>query len=148
VFFGNLSQNSMKPPFLPPNFVKCISPARRKELGVLTPEEALAKSEVKSERDLHKLIRGLLGIKGIEFIESRMDKRTTQKRGVADFIFSVDVEGFAVACCWECKYDGGDLTIEQAQMFLRMSKLPNHWRCRVIRSFDHAVFELEELGIT
>jgi hypothetical protein len=147
----------MNPGLLPPSFLRCLSPSDRKSLGKagMTPEEAIAKQEVKSERDLQQQIANLLRLRNIEFFWQRMDKRTTGKVGQPDFIFSVLgtqtidgeplVEGYSVA--WEAKLPTGELSIEQSQMAIRLQSPPNNWHWRIIRSVDEALSELKAMGL-
>lgn len=120
--------------------------------GGMTAEEALAKAEVKNERDLQRQIVALLRLKGIEPIVSRMDKRTSNNVGTPDILFCVHVEidsssWAAVGCAWEVKFGDGKLSVEQQRMHVRMSTPPNGWRIRVIRSVDEAIEELQLIGI-
>lgn len=149
----------MKAQLLPPSFLRLVSPADRKALGLstMTAEETLAKQEVKSERDLHKLVRGLLGLRGIEFIESRMDRRTTQKKGVPDFLFAIKDEAIdpksgayysnIYAVAWECKIGKERPSDEQQRMAIRMSTPPNAWIVKTIYSLEQAIYELQQLGL-
>ena len=140
--------------------LKLVSKADRQKLGLKTMDEINAAAEAQTERDLHKYIRGLLELRGIEFIESRMDKRTTQKRGVPDFLFTVAfhpvpemkdgavvMSWWPIACAWELKLPGRVLDPDQKAMFERLSTRPNCWCCRVIRSVDEALAELKKLGL-
>jgi len=109
------------------------------------------------EGDLHEEIRGILNRRGIIYFESRMDKRTTQRKGVPDFIFSVAVTSVdgkteavlstAVPQAWECKFGYKKLTPEQAGTFAAMSRFPNCWRTVEIRSVSQALQELSSLGL-
>lgn len=96
-----------------------------------------------TERELHRAVGTLLRLCGIEYVESRMDKRTTQRRGVPDILFAVP-QG---AVAWELKLPGKKLDPEQQAMFVRMTTRPNGWQCRVIHSVDEALAELRRLGL-
>lgn len=130
---------------LPPNILRCLRPEDRKGLGKagLLPEEALAKMEIKGERDLQKQIVGLLRIKGIEPIVSAFGKKTTNNVGTPDIIFAAEL----YACAWEVKIPGGKRSIEQEQMAVRLSTPPNGWRYLVVTSFDQALAELHSIGV-
>lgn len=137
----------MKSNLLPPNILKCLSTSDRRSLGKagMTPEEALSKQVVKSERELQKHIVALLRFKGIEPNVSRMDKRTTHRVGWPDVVFCAST--FATfACAWEVKLHGY-LSREQEQMAIRLQTPPNAWKWRVIRSVDEAIKELKEMGL-
>lgn len=129
-----------------------MSKADREALGKggMTAEEALARAEVKNERDLQKQIVALLRLKGIEPIISRMDKRTSNNVGTPDILFAIDVyddPSYDVPCAWEVKFGDGKLSVEQQQMHVRMSTPPNSWRIKIIRSVDEALIELKKLNI-
>jgi len=122
-------------------------------------DEINAQAEAQTERELHKHIGNLLRQRSIEFIESRMDRKTTQKRGVPDFLFSIWVRapdkdapfaGFKtwpVALAFELKLPGKKLDPEQVKMFESLSKPPNAWHCVCIHSVDEALAELKRFGL-
>jgi hypothetical protein len=145
---------------LPDSIVKLIDKADREKLGLKTMDEHIAQAEVKSERDLHKAIANLLRLRGIEFFESRMDRKTTQAVGVPDFVFAVSAKlpptksmlldaviAAPLACGWEVKIAGRPLSESQQAMFRKLTTPPNAWCCRVIRSVDDALAELKRLGL-
>jgi hypothetical protein len=110
------------------------------ELGQQGGKDSILEWEHNTEKDLHVAIRSLLSLKGIEYFESRMDKRTTQRKGTPDFIFAV--EGRAVA--WECKSPVGKLSKAQEEMHIRLAQWPNYWKIKVIRSLQEAIKELNK----
>jgi hypothetical protein len=147
---------------LPDHMLKLLDEKDRAKLGKagLMMEEHIAQGEIKLERDLHRAIANLLRLRGIEFVESRMDRRSTNQIGTPDFLFCVWGQltptktdplawcgAFPVACAWECKAAGRMLTEEQQAMFKRMTTAPNTWTCRVIRNVDDALAELRRLGL-
>ena len=118
----------------------------------------MSHGEVVAERKLHAQIRNLLNLKGIEYLESRMDKRTTFKVGWPDFTFAVlldkpnkmdptNVTCVPIPIVWEIKVSNAKLRPEQQEMFWKLQKKPNGWRCVVIRSLQQACDELRSLGI-
>jgi hypothetical protein len=113
------------------------------ELGQQGGKDSILEWEHKTEKDLHKSIRHQLLYRGIEFFESRMDKRTTQRKGTPDFVFAV--EGRAIA--WECKSPVGKLSKAQEEMHIRLEQWPNYWKIKVIRSLQEAIKELAELKL-
>jgi len=119
-----------------------MTPEDRAAIGQCTAAETVEQWEIRNERDLHKAIRSLLSLRDIEFIESRMDKRTTTHKGVPDFIFAVN--GQAIA--WECKSPTGKLSDVQERMLERLMMPPNQWHVSVIRSAGEAIKKLYELG--
>ncbi len=143
----------MKTTDITDNMVRLMSKADRKRLGFKTREEAISEAEIKSERDLHKQIGNLLRLRGIVFFESRMDKKTTRKKGEPDFLFSVAIlngpptNTIAVPCAWECKTGSGQLSDDQKAVAVKLTTFPNHWRFVVIRSVDEALAELKRMGL-
>lgn len=147
---------------LPPNILKCMSKADRDSLGKggLLPEEALARAEAKSERDLQRLIVNLLMLKGIEPLWHRTDKKSAATIGWPDLTFAVqafapvfDRQGQCYdmitqqAVCWEVKFAKGALSLDQQRMSVRLSTPPNGWIVKTITSVDEAIAELKELGL-
>jgi hypothetical protein len=147
----------MKASEIPPHMVRLMEKSQREALGIKTPEEAIADAEIKTERDLHHQIEGLLRLKGIVFFASRTDKRTTRPLGEPDFLFSVIVTevdknaqatfSWPIACAWELKVGNNTLSLEQEKMLDAMQTAPNGWCCRIIRSVEEAVEELKRLGL-
>lgn len=135
----------MKAELIPDKWLRLMSAEDRKSLGKagLTLVEVFAKEEAKSERELHKMIGNLLRQRSIEFVESRMDKRTTQKRGVPDFLMAIEGQ----ACAIEVKYGNGKLSEEQATMLHKLEISPNKWRVVVIRSVDEMLNFLREFNL-
>jgi hypothetical protein len=143
---------------LPDRIVRLISKCDRDALGLKTQDEIAAATEIKTERDLHKQIANILRLRGIEFFESRMDKRTGRPRGEPDFLFclayrpnyddtTASLLNWPVACAWELKLPGKKLDPEQQKMFERMTAGPNGWQCHVITSVDEALAELRKLNL-
>lgn len=102
----------------------------RRTMGLQTGEEATAKCLARSERELQNQIAGLLTIRGIWFCRSRMDRPTTQAKGVPDFLLCL--LGHAVAL--EAKYDKGKLSAEQERTHEQMKA--NGWKVHVVRTLD------------
>ena len=97
---------------------------------------------IASERELHAEIAAILDAKGIVFVRSRMDKKTTNRKGTPDFLFSIRGHSFA----WEVKTEKGRLSLEQERMLDPMSNPPNNCNVSVIRSAGEAIEKLYELG--
>ena len=140
---------------LPDNILRCMRPEDRRKLGQKTAEEVLAQGEAKSEKELQRSIVGLLRLKGIEPLVPAFGKKTRIAEGWPDITFAVQSErgparfGWPIfACAWEIKMPQGRLTPEQENMVTALSRPPNHWRHRVIRSVDQAIAELKEMGIS
>ena len=123
----------MKPSILPNSFTdKIADPEERKRIvgSPLPSAERHAAEEVKVERELHKLIVNELLRRGIFFIHSRMDKRSTSARGTPDFCLVV--HGVPIAI--ECKTETGQLSKEQELVRAQMEA--NGWHYYVVRSFE------------
>lgn len=99
-------------------------------LGQMTAEEGLAAFASREEKELHKLIYQELTRNSIVPIHSRMDKRTTNVRGLPDFLFVYHGVPYAI----EAKAPKGQLSPEQMRTIVRMEE--NGWHCHVVRSFD------------
>jgi hypothetical protein len=129
-------------------WTKLVSPEDRKRLGIATAEELMKKAWAKTERQLQNQIVQYLGLRGIEVVRSRMDRKTTGVKGTPDLIFSVRGPcGIPRPCAFEVKMDNGVLSRAQNDMLQRMRTSPNAWDVRVIRSFVEIVDFCRELGI-
>jgi len=100
---------------------------------------APSKLEIKTEKELQNQIDGLLRLRHIVAIRSRMDKETSNNLGTPDFLFAI--RGRAIA--WEIKLPGKKLTEEQRKMMLRLTS--NGWSCYVVHSVDVAIELLANL---
>lgn len=131
----------MKPELLPNSFLdKIADPAERARIvgSPLPSAERHAAEEVKVERELHKLIGNELLRRQIYFVHSRMDRKTTQAAGTADFVCCV--AGHFV--CFEAKTATGSLTDEQ--LAARMEVIRNGGRYYIVRSFQEFYDALRE----
>ena len=123
----------MDPRTLPNSFTdKIADPAERARIigSPLPSAERHAAEDVKIERELHKLIANELLRRQIYFVHSRMDRKSTQNLGVADFVCCVT--GRFV--CFEAKTATGSLSDEQ--LAARMEVIRNGGRYYVVRSFQ------------
>ena len=135
---------------LPPSFTRWIAPETRKQLGISTHEENLAKLAAREEKELQRQIASLLRLHGIEADVSAFHKRTTRKTGWPDFTFAVWLDGATYQRCpvaWECKRPGEKLRPEQEQLRQKLITPPNAWRYDVIYTVAEAVAILRELGV-
>jgi|SRR5215472_1498792 len=150
--------NIKNPNLLPDHIKRMIDHAQRKKLGIVTNEERSLRLEHYNERRLHSQIRQLLHLKGIVFLESRMDKRSHMTVGWPDFTFAVlmqkpnkidptNVTCVPIPCAWECKVGNRKVTPEQVEMMWKLQKEPNAWRVKVIRTLQEAADELRALGV-
>ena len=99
---------------LPENFRNKLCPEDKNALGVagLCMEELMLRYECKSEKALQRQISQYLRLHEIPFRQSRMDRKTTTKRGVEDFSICLPPSGRYLAV--EVKMPGKDPTPEQA----------------------------------
>jgi hypothetical protein len=137
---------------LPDSYLRCMTPAQRQEIGQKTAAEVLSAGVAKSEKDLQKQIVGLLRLKGIEPIVSRMDRRTSNNVGTPDILFAVtgDLRAWewgSEACAWEVKMPQGKLSPEQEAMGRKLKTAPNGWSHEIIRSVDEAIAALKSMGV-
>lgn len=105
----------------------------------LTSEEANAKQDAESERELQDNVSRLLKLRGIWFFRQRMDKRTRGTVGTPDFLFAL--KGYP--CAFEVKMPGKESTLEQEATHVAMTA--NGWRVWIIHSERAAIDVLNEL---
>lgn len=130
------------PAVLPDQFLRCMTTADRKvfALGQSTPEEAIAKADVKAERQLQSFLVGLLRLRGIEPLWFRTDKRSRATVGWPDITFAVD--GRAIA--WEAKLPGEKPRADQIAVHCRMIR--NGWTVDVVTSVNEGIKLLDGYG--
>ncbi len=137
----------MNPKLLSPNYVRLISSADRKSLGIQTDEERMAKWKAKNGRELTKQIVQYLQLRGIEVCWSATHRKSTMSKGWPDITFAVKVNGFCAPCAYEIKFGTDTLSRDQSDRLERMQAAPNCWRVRVIRNFIEVVDDMRELGL-
>jgi hypothetical protein len=129
-------------------WVEMVSVEDRKRLGIATAEELMKKAWAKTERQLQNQIVQYLGLRGIEVVRSRMDRKTTGVKGTPDLIFSVRGPcGIPRPCAFEVKMDNGVVSRAQNDMLQRMKASPNCWDVRVVRSLIEVVDLMREWGL-
>lgn len=131
---------------LPETVLRRMSPEDRKKLGkaAMLSSEALAAAEAKAEKELQRLIAATLNRLGVMFNASRMDRRTTCRRGWPDFTFALrDKTGRAVPCAVEVKAWTGKLEPEQRQMLDALAR--NGWKTAVVRSYEEFMSFMREV---
>jgi hypothetical protein len=118
------------PAVLSPGFVLSLPESERKKLGRagLTPRECHKTFVRGQERELQKLVANWLDLNGIYFESDRMDKRTSGKRGRADFRICVPPGGYWLSA--ECKAQGETLEKEQALEAERLRKSRARISCK------------------
>jgi hypothetical protein len=127
-----------------PDHIKRLMPVseRKAVLGehALTTEEAVNIADAKSEKELQEqLLAYLEEHRGIVVFYSRMDRKTSNRKGQPDFLFAF--KGIPVA--WEVKTPIGKLRPEQEAIAPKL--LANGWRYSVVRSVQQAKTILDEL---
>lgn len=133
---------------LPNNILRRMAKEDRLALGKggMTAEEALKRFEARSEKEVQGQIDSWLRLKGIWFARSRMDKRTTGRRGTPDFLFVARPESFnglPVPMAIEVKYTDGKPTWEQEATRIQMEQ--NGWRFRYVTSLADVINAIADL---
>lgn len=105
-----------------------------------TSEEAQSKFIAGSERELQQQLVSILRLRGIAFLWSRMDRKTTCTTGWPDLTFVVN--GTPVAM--EVKHGKGKLREEQEM--IRDTMISNGWHWHCVRSLDEARAILDTLA--
>jgi len=96
-------------------FQEMLARAERNSGRLPQPSEPVEK-----ESDLHDDIIGLCRANGWYYVHSRMDRATTQAKGVSDFVIALD-DGLTV---WiEAKAKRGKVTTEQLATISHLKKL-------------------------
>lgn len=100
---------------LPDNILRRMSREHRGQMGKagVTSAEADAKFTLRAERELQNLCASWLRQHDLFFIQSRMDKRPTVRKGMPDFI--VICPG-ARALAIEIKVPGGKISDDQKKL--------------------------------
>lgn len=149
----------LKPP-LPDHILRMIEHAERVKLGkhFRTMSEINSQNEYRNERALHAQIRNLLSLKGIVYLEQRMDKKSRGIKGWPDFTFAVllnkpskadptNVTMVPIPVAWEIKLPGKKLSPEQEELQRKMTSGNNAWHYLVIHSVQEAFEDLQSLGL-
>lgn len=102
----------LDPSHLPQSLLRRMPKEDRKPLGAagLTSAEAQAAADQRTERELQNDIANLLRQRDIYFVQSRMDRPTTNRTGLADFLIILH-GGHVLAV--EVKVAGGQFSEEQ-----------------------------------
>jgi hypothetical protein len=130
------------PAVLSPGFVRALPESERKRFGKagLTPEQCRATFIRGQEIELQKLVANWLELNGIYFESDRMDKRTSGKRGRADFRICVP-GGFWLSA--ECKATGETLSAEQVEQAERLRR--SGGKFVVVRALDDLIQAVRSL---
>lgn len=128
----------MNPDILPDHVLRRMDPKDRKSLGKagVTSEEAERKRLARSERELQDQIANYLHYKGIFFVRSRMDKKTTTRKGTPDFIFALPEPGAWHGRPYAIEVKVGSNTLTREQEEVRLQMLRNGWRYFVVNQFS------------
>lgn len=116
-------------------------PETRKDMKIITSDEAQTKLDCKREKELQENIAALLRQRNIWFARQRMDKRATGVVGTPDFLFAF--MGKPVA--FECKVPSGKVTDDQRKCHDAMAE--NGWFVYVVMSEAVAVTILKSLEL-
>jgi hypothetical protein len=110
------------PPVVPEGFLLALPEEERNRLGRagITQAQAEAKYAKGEERKLQDAIARWLAFEGIYFESDRMDKRTSGKKGRADFRICVPPDGRWLSI--EAKAGTRALTPEQAEQADRLRR--------------------------
>lgn len=97
-------------------------------------QESNAKADAKAEKELHRQIEQFLRMKGVRaIVHSRMDRKTSQAKGVPDFLFCVSGHPMAV----ECKVGDNKLTPEQMRWIEDMHA--DGWETALVTSLEQFI---------
>ena len=111
---------------LPQSFLRRMEKSERKPLGKagILNEEAQALADRRSERQLQEQVAALCRQRNLFFIQSRMDKATTVRKGLFDFTIFLPAHwpGERDLCnpevlAVECKTAVGKLSVDQLKLF-------------------------------
>lgn len=120
----------MKRESIPDHVIKMMSKSDRKELKLITSDEAQAAYVAKSEKDLQTQISQFLRVNGIWFYNARMDKKTTARKGCPDYLLAWGYQPVAI----EVKFGKGKLSEDQVKTHNEMLK--NGWRVHTVNSLE------------
>jgi len=123
---------------IPDRLAKLMSPADRRALGLLVPEERQAKIQHQREADLQRLCESELSRRGIVYLH--LSWRAREKAGWPDLTFCVNGRPLAV----ELKTTTGVVSDEQNRVLARMEA--NGWQVAVVRSVDAFIGLLNNTG--
>lgn len=105
----------------PENILQRMSPIDRAKhfpgTAGMTEQECGEKYAAGQEKRLQDDIAGWFDTQGIYYIRSRMDRKTTTRRGTPDFIVCINIAGLDLGALLaiECKSEGNTLTSEQVR---------------------------------
>lgn len=129
----------LTPASLPDNLIRRMNPKARKELGVMSLEEANERYIAKNERELQNQIANLLRLRSIWYCQSRCDKPTRTAVGAPDFLFCLS----GIPMAFEVKFEKGKLTDDQIRTHAQMAQ--NGWRVHVVRTVSEAKSILDSI---
>lgn len=110
----------------PDNILRCMNPSDRKAMGKagMTQCEATAINVARLEKEIHTTLGQWLRLNDFVFIHSRTDKRSTQEKGVPDFIIMRNNR----VLCIECKLPSNKLQPDQEAFKAKLERngMPLH----------------------
>lgn len=113
---------------VPDEYARLMTPAARKELGIVLPEEAKVKADDAAEAVLQGLCEDELNRTRVAYLHLSMKAR--EKKGWPDLTFVINGIPLAI----ELKSATGKLSPEQKDV--RIMMVQNGWVYVVVRSFD------------
>lgn len=137
-------RDTLKTKILPDSFLRCMAKDERKSIGQKTSAECQEIVLAKREKEIHRNIENWLRQREIFYVHSRTDKRTTNAKGVPDFIFAWRLEGPgepAKPTAVEVKVGPNILTNEQ--IAVRDQMQGNGWRYHVVSSLPELMAYLQ-----
>jgi hypothetical protein len=129
------------PAILTDSFLKAMPESERKKLGKagLTKEEAAAKYSGGTERQLQEDIAAWLDLEKIYYESDRMDRKTSGKKGRADFRICAGGRWLSL----EAKTGDAKLTDEQETQSERLIRSGGAFA--VVRSLAEAIAEVRKI---
>jgi hypothetical protein len=130
------------PAILTDSFLKALPPEERKKLGKagLTKEEAAAKYSGGTERQLQDDIAAWLELNQIYYESDRMDRKTSGKKGRADFRICAAGRWLSL----EAKTGDAKLTDEQEEQAERLIRSGGAFA--IVRSLAEAIAEVRKIS--
>ena len=128
---------------VPDSFRKKLPAKERKALGKhgMTAAEARERYRSGQEKILQGDIAAWLDIEGIWYTRSRMDRKTTLRKGTPDFICCVNGLFLAI----EAKCEGGEVKEEQAEAISRIWGSSGYLHAMVAYTLKQVIFRVKEL---
>ena len=106
---------------LPENLRRCIpKEERQKDAALQTSEEIADKQAMENEREMHDCFERWCKVNDLDFVHSRMDRKSTIEAGWPDFTILRGIQYAAKACCVEFKHGDNVLQPIQTEVIARL----------------------------